>query len=102
MAGLACGEVSVLAWEILKTGADDFMTLSEEAIGSTMTLLARGYEQDPAIEAGESAVPGLAALILARRSAEYSSALGLSAHSKVLIVGTEGATDPEVYRQLVN
>ncbi len=102
MAGLACGEVSVLAWEILQTGADDFMTLSEEAIGSTMTLLARGYEQDPAIEAGESAVPGLAALLLARRSTEYSNSLGLNTHSKVLIIGTEGATDPEVYQQLVN
>jgi diaminopropionate ammonia-lyase len=102
MAGLACGEVSVLAWEILATGADDFMTLSEEAIGSTMTLLARGYEHDPAIEAGESAVPGLAALILARQSTEYSASLGLDAQSKVLIIGTEGATDPEVYSQLVN
>lgn len=102
MAGLACGEVSVLAWEILQTGADDFMTLSEEAIGSTMTLLARGYEQDPAIEAGESAVPGLAALLLARRSTEYSNSLGLNTRSKVLIIGTEGATDPEVYQQLVN
>lgn len=102
MAGLACGEVSVLAWQILQTGADDFMTLSEDAIPSTMCLLARGYQHDPAIEAGESAVAGLAALLLASQSTEYRKSLDLNAQSKILVIGTEGATDPEVYQQLVN
>lgn len=102
MAGLACGEVSALAWEILAVGADDFMTLSEEAVPATMRLLARGYEQDPAIEAGESAVPGLAAAVLASGSAQYAAALGLSAASKVLVIGTEGATDAELYKCLVS
>ena len=101
MAGLACGEVSALAWKILATGANDFMTLSEDAVPAAMRLLAKGYQQDPAIEAGESAVPGLAAVLLARNSAEYSVALGLNAESKVLLIGTEGATDPELYQQLV-
>lgn len=101
MAGLACGEVSALGWQILATGADDFMTLSEEAVPATMRLLAKGYQQDPAIEAGESAVPGLAAALLARNSEQFAEALGLNAASKVLVIGTEGATDPELYQQLV-
>ena len=101
MAGLACGEVSLLAWEILATGADDFMTLSEDAVPVTMRMLARGYRQDPAVEAGESAVPGLAAAIRARQSSEFSIALGLTRDSRILVIGTEGATDPEVYKQLV-
>ncbi|MEH6471104.1 MAG: diaminopropionate ammonia-lyase [Halopseudomonas sp.] len=101
MAGLACGEVSALGWQILATGADDFMTLSEEAVPATMRLLAKGYKQDPAIEAGESAVPGLAAALLARNSEAFAEALGLNAASKVLVIGTEGATDPELYQQLV-
>tara|TARA_R110002167_G_scaffold98718_7_gene259398 strand:- start:17918 stop:19108 length:1191 start_codon:yes stop_codon:yes gene_type:complete len=101
MAGLACGEVSALGWQILANGADDFMTLSEEAVPATMRLLAKGYKQDPAIEAGESAVPGLAAALLARKSEEFATALGLNANSKVLVIGTEGATDPELYQQLV-
>ncbi len=101
MAGLACGEVSALAWSILKTGADDFMTLSEEAIPDTMKLLANGYKSDPAIEAGESAVPGLAAALIARKSAELSTTLGLNQDSKILVIGTEGATDPDLYQQLV-
>lgn len=98
MAGLACGEVSLLAWEILKSGANDFMTLSEDAIAPCMRLLAQG---DPEIEAGESAVAGIAALIAAREDEAMSNTLGLDASSRVFIIGTEGATDPELYQQLV-
>ena len=101
MAGLACGEVSALAWEILATGGDHFLTLSEDAVPATMRLLAQGFESDPAIEAGESAVPGLAAAVIARDSADFSAKLGLTADSQVLVIGTEGATDPELYQQLV-
>ncbi|PLX75414.1 MAG: diaminopropionate ammonia-lyase [Azoarcus sp.] len=101
MAGLACGEVSALAWKILSVGGDDFMTISEEAVPATMLLLANGFEQDPAIEAGESAVPGLAAAVIAAQDPMLSKTLGLDANSRVLVIGTEGATDPELYRTLV-
>jgi diaminopropionate ammonia-lyase len=101
MAGLACGEVSVLAWEILGIGANDFLTVNEESVPSTMKMLAQGFKGDPAIEAGESAVAGLAALITARRSPEESQKLGLDESSRVYILGTEGATDPELYAQLI-
>ena len=98
MAGLACGEVSLLAWEVLKSGANDFMTLSEDAIAPCMRLLAQG---NPEIEAGESAVAGIAALIAAREDETMSGALGVDASSRVFIIGTEGATDPELYHKLV-
>ena len=98
MAGLACGEVSLLAWEILKPGANDFMTLSEDAIAPCMRLLAQG---SPEIEAGESAVAGIAALIAARDDEAMSNALGLDRSGQVFIIGTEGATDPELYQKLV-
>ena len=99
MAGLSCGEVSLLAWEILKTGADDFMTVGEDAVAACMQLLA---DDEHAIEAGESAVAGLAAAIAAREDATLAAQLGLDADSLVFVIGTEGATDPEVYRQLVD
>jgi diaminopropionate ammonia-lyase len=102
MAGLACGEVSALAWEILDVGANDFLTINEEAVPLTMQLLADGFGDDAKIEAGESAVAGLSALITARHSTEQSSALGLDESSRIYILGTEGATDPELYEQLIN
>ena len=101
MAGLACGEVSVLGWQILSNGADDFMTLSENAIATTMRLLAHGHAGDPKIEAGESAVPGLAAAVIARQQESFAHTLNLNGQSKVLVIGTEGATDPALYQQLV-
>jgi diaminopropionate ammonia-lyase len=102
MAGLACGEVSALAWEILDVGANDFLTINEEAVPLTMQLLADGFGEDAKIEAGESAVAGLSALITARHSTDESRALGLDESSRIYILGTEGATDPELYEQLIN
>jgi len=101
MAGLACGEVSVLAWEILSIGANDFMTVNEESVPLTMKLLAQGFNGDPAIEAGESAVAGLAALITACDNQQVSELLGLDESSRIYILGTEGATDPELYALLI-
>ena len=101
MAGLACGEVSVVAWEILSIGANDFLTVNEETVPLTMQLLARGFDGDPPIEAGESAVAGMAALISARSNLQYSQELGLDENSRIYILGTEGATDPEFYARLI-
>ncbi len=97
MAGLACGEISELAWQILATGANDFLTINEEAVPATMRLLADDYD----IEAGESAVAGLAALITACNDTEMKNNLGLDVDSRVYVIGTEGATDPEVYERLI-
>ena len=101
MAGLSCGEPSGLAWEILAEEASDFLTVPESFVGPAMRLLARPPGSDPKIEAGESAVAGLAALIAAARSGEMRSALGLDANSRVLLIGSEGATDPDSYAALV-
>ncbi len=101
MAGLACGEVSALAWETLASGVNDFMTVNEEAVPMAMKLLAKGFNGDPAIEAGESAVAGIAALVTACGNSDMKSKLGLDESSRVYILGTEGATDPEVYERLI-
>ena len=98
MAGLACGEVSEVAWEILDAAADHFVTLPDRAAIEAMRLLAMN---DPAIVAGESATAGLAACLIASGLPEMRKRLGLSDDSRVLCIGTEGATDPESYERLV-
>ena len=99
MAGLSCGEVSLLAWEVLRNGVDDFMTLSESAVAPCMRMLA---DTKPAIEAGESAVAGIGAAIAACEDEAMAKKLGLDASSRIFVIGTEGATDPELYRQLLS
>src|SRR5215813_10643907 len=101
MAGLACGEVSPLAWQILEIGADAFMTIDDEAAVDCMRLLADGRFGDGAVVAGESAVAGLAGLLMASADADARFRLDLGRDSRILVFGTEGATDPEVYRSIV-
>ena len=101
MAGLACGEVSLLAFDELLWRAHAFMAVPDEVVAPCMRLLADGVGGDPKLVAGESAVAGLAALLLARSDADAASSLRLGESSRVLLFGTEGATDPELYARLV-
>jgi len=101
MAGLACGEVSLVAWEIIGVGIDDFVTLDEASVGPCMRLLANGEYGDPKIVAGESAVAGIGATIGFLQTPEQAAQLGLDKDSKVLVIGTEGATDPELYQAIM-
>jgi len=100
MAGLACGEVSLLAWEILRDGAAAFMTISDEAAIDVMRLLASG-RAGASIVAGESGVAGLAGLRALADRTEWRRAIALDSASTVLVFGTEGDTDPQLYRRLV-
>ena len=96
MAGLACGEPSLLAWQELGRAAAGFMAVPDEAAVDCMKLLkAQG------MIAGESGVAGLAALRLAAADPAARQALGLDAESRVLLFSTEGATDPALYDALV-
>jgi diaminopropionate ammonia-lyase len=101
MAGLACGEISPLSWPILKSGAFAAMTIPDHAAADTMCLLARGGDGDPPIVGGESGVAGLAGFLLAGRNPQARTQLGLDETSRVLVIGSEGDTDPDTYRGIV-
>ena len=87
MAGLACGEPSLLAWDELARGAGAFMTIPDEASLETMRLL-----ENLQITAGESGVAGLAGCMLAAASPADRILLGLEPESRVLVFNTEGRT----------
>lgn len=101
MAMLECYEPSLVAWRILSRVADAFITVDEDDAIAAMNRLARPVGADPAIVAGESGGAGLAGLVVALRDDEARRSLGLGSSSRVLLINTEGATDPELYRQLV-
>lgn len=102
MGGLSCGEVSTIGWNILKDNADDFITISDDNVKSAMCLMAMGIGTDQGIEAGESAVAGIAALMELNENEELKATLGLDHNSRLLLFGTEGATDPELYKEIVS
>ena len=101
MAGLYCGEPSGLAWEILSEEATDYLTIPEELVAPTVRLLAKPLGNDAVVEAGESAVAGLAALIAAMEDPSLAEKLGLSSTSRVLLIGSEGVTDAEIFSMIM-
>jgi diaminopropionate ammonia-lyase len=101
MAGLSCGEPSPRAWPILKTGAYAAMTIPDAAAVDTMRLLALGEDGDTPIVGGESGVAGLAGFLLAAKDTEARTQLHLDESSRVLVIGSEGDTDPETFRDIV-
>ncbi|MHA7772490.1 diaminopropionate ammonia-lyase [Roseibium sp. M-1] len=101
MAGLSCGEPSELAWEILAEEASDYLTVPDALVAPVVRLLARPIGGDPVIEAGESAVAGLAALIAARQDADLSARLRLDNKSRVLLIGSEGITDQAIFDSIM-
>lgn len=100
MAGLACGEVSLNAWEILKDHADAAIAVADDAAIDIMRTLANGPQRKP-IVAGESAVAGLAALQSVAGDPAKRAALNIDKAARVLVFGTEGDTDPALYTKLV-
>ncbi|TAJ30846.1 diaminopropionate ammonia-lyase [Bosea sp. (in: a-proteobacteria)] len=101
MAMLECYEPSPIALRVLYRAADAFMTATDADAVEAMNRLARPTAGDSAIVAGESGAAGLAGLLAAMRDPEARTALKLDARSRVLLINTEGATDPARYAELV-
>ena len=101
MGGLACGEISDIAWPILKPGAYAAMMVADANAADVMRLLAVGVNGDPPIVAGESGVAGLAGFLAVSRDENARRQLGLDSTSRVMLFGTEGATDAKTYAEIV-
>lgn len=101
MAGLACGETSPLAWKFLAESVDYFMTISDDDAIAAMIRLAKGGERDVPMVSGESGAAGFAGLEVLCANRDLFADVGLGAEARILLVSTEGATAPRVYRDLV-
>jgi threonine dehydratase len=104
MAGLNCGLPSLLAWPVLRAGADAFLAVGDGFAETAIRTLADGHDGDPRVVAGESGAAGLAGLLALCGEAVLAEArrrLGLGPSARVLLISTEGATDPEGYRRVV-
>ena len=97
MAGLRNREVSPPAFMALLPIVDAFMAIDDVWSDAAMRTLAKPHGGDPAINAGASgsaALGGLLALCQEPSLADARSALGLTEKSRVLVIVSEGVTDP--------
>ena len=102
MGGMSCGDVSTVAWEILKNSTNNCLTISDDAISTTIAMLSEAKLSDEKIIAGECAVPGIIALIGLSKNKEYLNKLNINSNSKILLFGCEGLTDSEMYKKLLD
>ncbi|MBM7870267.1 diaminopropionate ammonia-lyase [Clostridium pascui] len=104
MAGLACGEPNTISWEVLKDYSDAYFSCPDYVSARGMRLLASPLKGDPQIISGESGAIGAGVISLIMEKGCYKELrekLGLNENSKILIISTEGDTDPKKYRDIV-
>jgi diaminopropionate ammonia-lyase len=104
LAGLRNREVSPLAFDSLLPNVDAFMAIDDSWAHAGMRALAKPVGGDPAITGGASgsaALGGLLALCRDRQMRETRRALALDQDANVLVIVSEGATDPALWAAVV-
>jgi len=99
MAGLNCGTPSPIAWDAMLTGINLYVAVEDEWACEAMRVLA-----EDGIVSGESGAAGVAGLLALREAVEFEAiraTLPLRSTDHVLIISTEGATDPVAYQTIV-
>lgn len=96
MAGLNCGLPSPLALPLVRAGMNTLIAVDDGRAEQAMRDLA-----EAGVEAGESGAAGLAGLRAAVDEG-HGPEIGLVPEATVLLLCTEGATDPAAYRRIVS
>jgi diaminopropionate ammonia-lyase len=104
MAGLACGEPSPIAWRVLWDCVDAFAACPDYVAAKGMRVYATPLSGDPFVVSGESGAVTLGALMFIAEYPEFSELkdfLGLGPDAQVLLINSEGNTDPDEFRRVV-
>lgn len=104
MAGLACGEPNTIGWEILRDSSEMFFSCPDEVTAYGMRILGSPLKSDNRVISGESGAVTmglLAALVEDNSLLAARRSLGLDENSHILLISTEGDTDPEKYLSIV-
>jgi diaminopropionate ammonia-lyase len=104
MAGLACATPSLIAWPLVRDGFELFVAIDDEHARQAMRRLYHPIGSDPRVISGESGAAGLGALLALAGEAALAGAragLGPDGDTTVLLLNTEGDTDPGHFAQVV-
>ncbi|MDP9766086.1 diaminopropionate ammonia-lyase [Deinococcus enclensis] len=98
MAGLNCGNTSPLAWRTLQRGLSAAVAIPDALTEEAMRHLAADGVVSG--ESGAAGAGGLLALLSGPGAAFARTALNVTPDSSVLVLSTEGATDPAAYTRV--
>ena len=104
MAGLSCGRPNPIAWNVLWDCAHVAISCPDFVAARGMRMYAVPLAGDPFIVSGESGAVTLGVLSFIMQRSELSqlrNRLGLGPDSQVLLLNTEGNTDPDDFRRIV-
>ena len=104
MAGLNCGEPCLTTWGILRDWPSFYAACPDFVTAKGMRTLANPLGNDPKVVSGESGAVGLGLLALLMEREDMDEArkiTGLDENSVILLVSTEGDTNPDGYYSIV-
>ncbi|GLI19389.1 PLP-dependent lyase/thiolase [Tepidanaerobacter syntrophicus] len=104
MSGLACGVPNIISWEILRDYADMYAICSDNTAARGVRILGSPIKGDAQVISGESGAVGMGVLSLiaeAEKLSKIKDLLRIDEKSKILLISTEGDTDPVDYRKIV-
>ena len=103
MAGLACGEANTVSWDILRNHASAFVSCPDWVSANGTRIYGSPLRGDKQVISGESGSVTMGLLHAIMTRPEYKDlkeALKLDENSEVLLVSSEGDTDPDRYHEI--
>jgi diaminopropionate ammonia-lyase len=100
MSGLDCGTASAVAWPSLRDGLAGAISVTDPQVHQAMRDLA-GWGLAIG-DCGAAPLAALRALLSGETGRPLRELTGLGPDSRVLLLGTEGVTDPASYRAIVS
>lgn len=104
MAGLACGEPGIIAWDVIAEFADGYIRCPDWVSANGMRMSANPVGNDKSFKSGESAGVSYGLtneLMINDELKNIKEQIGLDENSIVLCISTEGDTDVKAYQDIV-
>lgn len=104
MAGLNCGEPCTITWPILRDYSSYYFSCPDFVAAKGMRIAATPLGDDKKIISGESGAVtlGIITLLLEKKELEkIKKDINLDENSIILLFNTEGDTDPEIYKKII-
>ena len=101
MAGLNCGTPCKVVWPVLRDCSACFCACKDSVTEQGMRAYANPVGSDPAVVSGESGAVTYGLLLSILQSDELRRLFHIDENSVILLISTEGDTDPDGYRRVV-
>lgn len=102
MAGLNCGTPCSITWPTIRDRASFYCACTDEVTENAMRELALLPNEEERVVAGESGAVTYGVLREVMKSDSVKREMGIDEESIILLINTEGDTDPEGYDRVIS